>query len=191
MKTQANAMVREKKLFNSKQIDESINILAKRMLRKLRNEKSVALVGIKTRGAHLSRRLGDRLREKFEVYCGTLDITLYRDDLNVLQEKLTIGESEINFDLNGKVVVLVDDVLFTGRTVRAAIDQILDLGRPAVIYLAVLVDRGHRELPICPTFCGKKIKTQRGDRVEVRLKEKDGVDKAYIVSLHNPPSETK
>jgi pyrimidine operon attenuation protein/uracil phosphoribosyltransferase len=144
-------------------------------------EKSVALIGIKTRGACLSGRLADRLSQNLEVYHGTLDITLYRDDLNVLQEKLTIGESEINFDLNGKTVVLVDDVLFTGRTVRAAIDQILDLGRPAVIHLAVLVDRGHRELPICPTFCGLKVKTQRGDRVEVKVKEKDGVDDAYIV----------
>jgi pyrimidine operon attenuation protein/uracil phosphoribosyltransferase len=110
-----------------------------------------------------------------------LDIALYRDDLNVLQEELTIRESDINFDLNGKIVVLVDDVLFTGRTVRAAIDQLLDLGRPAVIYLTVLVDRGHRELPICPTFCGKKVKTQRGERVEVKLREKDSVDGVYII----------
>jgi pyrimidine operon attenuation protein/uracil phosphoribosyltransferase len=179
---QVGLLVKEKRILNSKQIDELINTFTKRILRKLSNEKSVALIGIKTRGEYLSRRLGDRLAQKVEVHHGTLDITLYRDDLNVLQEKLTIGESEINFDLNGKIVVLVDDVLFTGRTVRAAIDQILDLGRPAVIYLAVLVDRGHRELPICPTFCGKKVKTRHEDRVEVKLKEKDGVDEAYIIA---------
>ena len=174
-------MVKEKKIFNSKQIDELINILAKRILRKLTGEKSVALIGIKTHGAYLSRRLGDKLGNSLQVYHGTLDITLYRDDLNVLQEELTIRESDINFDLNGKIVVLVDDVLFTGRTVRAAIDQLLDLGRPAVIYLTVLVDRGHRELPICPTFCGKKVKTQRGERVEVKLREKDSVYGVYII----------
>ncbi|HKM49973.1 MAG TPA: bifunctional pyr operon transcriptional regulator/uracil phosphoribosyltransferase PyrR [Candidatus Bathyarchaeia archaeon] len=174
-------MVKEKKICNSKQIDELINILVKRILRKLTGEKSVALIGIKTHGAYLSRRLGDKLGTSLQVYHGTLDIALYRDDLNVLQEELTIRESEINFDLNGKIVVLVDDVLFTGRTVRAAIDQLLDLGRPAVIYLTVLVDRGHRELPICPTFCGKKVKTQRGERVEVKLREKDSVDGVYII----------
>jgi pyrimidine operon attenuation protein/uracil phosphoribosyltransferase len=177
-----NCLVKEKRILNSKQVEELIDTLARRILRKLANEKSVALIGIKTRGAYLSKRLGDKLGKKLEVNYGTLDITLYRDDLNVLQEKLTVGESEINFDLNGKTVVLVDDVLFTGRTVRAAIDQVLDLGRPSVIYLAVLLDRGHRELPISPTFCGKKLEIQRGDRVEVKLKEKDGVDEAYVMS---------
>jgi len=167
---------------NAKQIAELIDKLARRIERKLAGEKSIAIIGIKTRGAYLSKRLGDRLSRKFEVDYGTLDITLYRDDLNVLQEKLTVGESEISFDVNGKTIVLVDDVLFTGRTVRAAIDQLLDLGRPAVIHLAVLVDRGHRELPISPTFCGKKVETGHGDRVEVKLKEKDGVDEAYVLS---------
>ena len=177
-----DCLVKEKRILNSKQIDELIDALARRILRKLADEKSVALIGIKTRGAYLSRRLVDKLSKKLEVNYGTLDITLYRDDLNVLQEELTIGESDISFDLNGKTLVLVDDVLFTGRTVRAAIDQILDLGRPAVIYLAVLVDRGNREFPISPTFCGMKVETKRGDRVEVKLKEKDGVDEAYIMS---------
>jgi len=175
-------MAKKTRLLNSGQIEALIDLMSKRILRALKGQKSVALIGIKTRGVYLSRRIGDRLVKHLEVNLGAVDITLYRDDLNVLQENLTVGESEINFDLNGKTVVLVDDVLFTGRTVRAALDQILDLGRPSVIHLAVLVDRGHRELPICATFCGKKVKTQRGDRVEVRLREKDRVDEAYIIS---------
>jgi len=175
-------MAKKIRILNSGQIEALVDLLSKRILRSLKGQKSVALIGIKTRGVYLSRRIGDRLVKHLEVSLGAVDITLYRDDLNVLQENLTVGESEINFDLNGKTVVLVDDVLFTGRTVRAALDQILDLGRPSVIHLAVLVDRGHRELPICATFCGKKVKTQRGDRVEVRLKEKDRVDEAYIIS---------
>lgn len=174
-------LVKKTRIFDSKQIDALINLLSKRILRSVKDQKEVVLIGIKTRGVYLSRRIADKLAQSLKVHLGILDITLYRDDLNVLQENLTVGESEINFDLNGKTVVLVDDVLFTGRTIRAALDQVLDLGRPAVIHLAVLVDRGHRELPICATFTGKKVKTQRGDRVEIKLKEKDGVDEAYII----------
>lgn len=174
-------LVKKTRILDSKQIDALINLLSKRVLRSVKDQKEVVLIGIKTRGVYLSRRIADKLAQSLEVHLGILDITLYRDDLNVLQENLTVGESEINFDLNGKTIVLVDDVLFTGRTIRAALDQVLDLGRPAVIHLAVLVDRGHRELPICATFTGKKVKTQRGDRVEVKLKEKDGVDEAYII----------
>lgn len=174
-------LVKKTRILDSKQIDALINLLSKRILRSVKDQKEVVLIGIKTRGVYLSRRIADKLAQSLEVHLGILDITLYRDDLNVLQENLTVGESEINFDLNGKTIVLVDDVLFTGRTIRAALDQVLDLGRPAVIHLAVLVDRGHRELPICATFTGKKVKTQRGDRVEVKLKEKDGVDEAYII----------
>ena len=174
-------MVKKTRILDSKQIDALINLLSKRVLRSVKDQKEVVLIGIKTRGVYLSRRIADKLAQSLEVHLGMLDITLYRDDLNVLQENLTVGESEINFNLNGKTIVLVDDVLFTGRTIRAALDQVLDLGRPAVIHLAVLVDRGHRELPICATFTGKKVKTQRGDRVEIKLKEKDGVDEAYII----------
>jgi pyrimidine operon attenuation protein/uracil phosphoribosyltransferase len=174
-------LVKKTRILDSKQIEALINLLSKRILRSVKDQKEVVLIGIKTRGVYLSRRIADKLAQSLEVHLGILDITLYRDDLNVLQENLTVGESEINFDLNGKTIVLVDDVLFTGRTIRAALDQVLDLGRPAVIHLAVLVDRGHRELPICATFTGKKVKTQRGDRVEVKLKEKDGVDEAYII----------
>ncbi|MFH0848544.1 MAG: bifunctional pyr operon transcriptional regulator/uracil phosphoribosyltransferase PyrR [archaeon] len=174
-------MSKKTRLLNSAQMSKLIETLGRRILRRVRHAKGVALIGIKTRGEFLAKRLAKQLSRNIELETGTLDITLYRDDLNVLQENLAIGESRIDFDLNGKTVVIVDDVLFTGRTVRAALDQILDLGRPAAVHLAILLDRGHRELPICPDYCGMKIRTTRSDRVEVRLKEKDGRDEAYII----------
>lgn len=173
-------MPKKIRILNAAELNKMVETLAKRIYRRVRDSKELALIGIKTRGEFLAKRLAARLAKNLAVKVGTVDITLYRDDLNVLQEDLVIGESDIGFDLNGKTAVIVDDVLFTGRTVRAALDQILDLGRPAAVHLAVLLDRGHRELPICPTFCGMKIKTERTDRVEVRLKEKDGRDEAFV-----------
>lgn len=175
-------MTKKIRILNSTQMNKLIETIGRRIQRRVRHAKGVALVGIRTRGEFLAKRLAKQLSKHIELETGTLDITLYRDDLNVLQENLVIGESRIDFDLNGKTVIIIDDVLFTGRTVRAALDQILDLGRPAAIHLAILLDRGHRELPICPTYCGMKIKTMRSDRVEVRLKEKDGRDEAYVLS---------
>lgn len=173
-------MPRKIRILNAAELNKMVETLARRIYRRVRDSKELALIGIKTRGEFLAKRLAARLAKNLAVKIGTVDITLYRDDLNVLQEDLVIGESDIGFDLNGKTAVIVDDVLFTGRTVRAALDQILDLGRPAAVHLAVLLDRGHRELPICPTFCGMKIKTEKTDRVEVRLKEKDGRDEAFV-----------
>src|SRR5690606_25013970 len=126
----------------------------------------VALVGIRRRGIPLARRLAARLKdfEGREVPVGTLDITLYRDDLTELAELPVVHKSEVNFKLPGRVVVLVDDVIYTGRTVRAAMDALLDIGRPSAIQLAVLVDRGHRELPIRPDYVGKNVPTSRRER---------------------------
>jgi len=174
-------MPKRTRILNSTEVNKLIDTLAKRIERSLRSTRKVAFIGIKTRGEFLAKRLAKRLSKSIEVEMGTLDITLYRDDLNILQENLVIGKSRIDFDLNNKTVVIVDDVLFTGRSVRAALDQILDMGRPASVHLAVLIDRGHRELPICATFCGIKVKTQKTDRVELMLKEKDGRDEAYII----------
>ncbi len=169
------------RILDAPQMKRMIESMETRIQRHLKDSKGIALVGIKTRGEFLARRIAKHLAKSMKVETGTLDITLYRDDLNVLQEDLKIGESQIDFDLNGKTVVIVDDVLFTGRTVRAALDQILDLGRPTVVRLGVLVDRGHRELPISPDFCGMKIRTVKSDRVEVRVKEKDGKDEAFVI----------
>jgi len=174
-------MPKKVQILGARQLNQLVERLASRILRRVKGAKSIVLIGIKTRGEFLARRIAGLLSKKIKVEVGTVDIRLYRDDLNVLQRDLLIGKSDIPFDLNDKIVVLIDDVLFTGRTVRAALDQIVDLGRPAIVHLAVLLDRGHREFPICSTFCGKKVRTEKGDRVEVRLKEKDARDEAYVI----------
>ncbi|MCX7703085.1 MAG: bifunctional pyr operon transcriptional regulator/uracil phosphoribosyltransferase PyrR [Planctomycetota bacterium] len=137
-----------------------------------------ALVGIERRGVVLARRLKERIRERssLDLALGSVDITLYRDDLSLSPPHPILHKTEIAFDVNGKRIILVDDVLFTGRTVRAAISAILDFGRPAQIQLLVLVDRGNRELPIQADFVGLKMETNKEDMVEVLVKELDGRD---------------
>ena len=144
----------------------------------------LALVGIHTRGALLAQRLHALVGELSgsEVPIGDLDISFYRDDLagRGPDAQPVVHSSHLDFDLSGRTVVLVDDVLFTGRTVRSAIDALFDYGRPARVQLAVLCDRGHRELPIRPDYVGKNLPTARGERVNVRLEEADGVDEVTI-----------
>jgi pyrimidine operon attenuation protein/uracil phosphoribosyltransferase len=142
----------------------------------------LAIVGIRARGDVLATRLRDALRSIAgrEVPLGSLDITLYRDDLTRIGYSPTIHRTDIPFSVDDRVVVLVDDVLFTGRTIRAAMDAVVDYGRPRAIRLAVLVDRGHRELPIRADFVGKNIATAAGDDVRVRLAESDGRDEVEL-----------
>ncbi|MET0851361.1 MAG: bifunctional pyr operon transcriptional regulator/uracil phosphoribosyltransferase PyrR [Candidatus Rokuibacteriota bacterium] len=144
---------------------------------------NVVLVGIKTRGVTLAQRIADKIGgiESTTPAVGALDITLYRDDLGLKAEQPLVRGTEIPFALKGRIVVLVDDVLFTGRTIRAAMDALMDLGRPRVIRLAVLVDRGHRELPIRPDYIGKNLPTSRREMVAVMLREHDGVDGVVIL----------
>ena len=148
-----------------------------------RNEgKDLCLIGIKTRGVPLSERLSREI-EKIDakkIPVGTLDITLYRDDLELQNEIPKVNGSEITFDIAGKVVILVDDVIFTGRTTRAAMDALTEFGRPSKIQLAVLIDRGHRELPIRPDFVGKNIPTSKSEIIQVMLTETDWEDKINI-----------
>ena len=141
----------------------------------------LALVGVLTRGVPLARRISENVRqfEGIEVPVGSLDITLHRDDL--ADEDPDLRGSDVPFDVTGKTVVLVDDVLYTGRTARAAMDALLELGRPAAIRLAILVDRGHRELPIRADYVGKNVPTAREDRVLVSLMETDGEDGVIVV----------
>ena len=142
----------------------------------------VALVGIRRRGGPLAVRLAD-LIESFEGLrppVGVLDITLYRDDLTALANQPLVHRTEVHFDITGMSIVLVDDVIYTGRTVRSALDALMDLGRPAGVQLAVLVDRGHRELPIHADYVGKNLPTSSSEVVEVRLQEVDGVDEVWI-----------
>jgi pyrimidine operon attenuation protein / uracil phosphoribosyltransferase len=151
-----------------------------------RNEDSaIALVGIHTRGAVLSNRLHVLVAELGggEVPLGDIDISFYRDDLGRRQQLAApvVHDSHLDFELEGRTVILVDDVLYTGRTVRAAIDALFDYGRPARVQLAVLADRGHRELPIRPDYVGKNLPTAPGERVNVRLEETDGRDQVAIV----------
>ena len=142
----------------------------------------LALVGIKTRGETLAERIAEKIAaiEGKRPAVGALDITLYRDDLGTRAGQPVVRSTEIAFPLKGMTVVLVDDVLFTGRTIRAAMDALMDLGRPRVIRLAVLVDRGHRELPIRPDYIGKNLPTSRKETVAVMLQEHDGQDRVII-----------
>jgi pyrimidine operon attenuation protein/uracil phosphoribosyltransferase len=170
-------------LMDENQINRALSRIAHEIIEKNRGLEAVALVGIRRRGVPLAQRLAAKLKE-FEgvtVPVGELDITLYRDDLTELAAMPAVKASKVEFALPGRVVVLVDDVLFTGRTVRAALDALLDIGRPAQIQLAVLCDRGHRELPIRADYVGKNVPTSRKERVEVSLTEIDGTD---LVALY-------
>ncbi len=145
----------------------------------------IVLVGIRTRGVPLAERLAAIIKdiEGVEVPVGMLDITLYRDDLSTLAYNPIVHGTEIDFDLSGKTIILVDDVLYTGRTIRAALDAIIDMGRPTAIQLAVLIDRGHRELPIRADFAGKNVPTSRKEGINVYLADQDGEDEVIIGDL--------
>jgi pyrimidine operon attenuation protein / uracil phosphoribosyltransferase len=142
----------------------------------------LAIVGIRTRGAILAARLRELLEDLLdaEVPLGAIDIAFYRDDLGRRPDAPVVGETELGFHLDGRTIVLVDDVLYTGRTVRAAIDALFDYGRPARVQLAVLADRGHRELPIRPDYVGKNLPTSHAERVDVHVQELDGTDEVVI-----------
>jgi pyrimidine operon attenuation protein/uracil phosphoribosyltransferase len=151
---------------------------------------AIALVGIHRRGAYLAKRLQPLTSELLDtaVPLGSADIAFYRDDLNIRQSSPIVHATQLDFPVDGRTIVIVDDVLYTGRTVRAAIDEIFDYGRPARVQLAVLVDRGHRELPIRPDYVGKNLPTSESQRVNVHVDEVDGVDEVTIGPAQ-PPSE--
>lgn len=171
-------------ILDEQAITRAVTRIAHEIIEKNKGIDQCILVGIKTRGAILAKRLADKIEqiEGKAILTGELDITLYRDDLQLKhnnQEPL-VQQVDIQHDVTEKKVILVDDVLYTGRTVRAAMDAVIDLGRPAAIQLAVLVDRGHRELPIRPDFVGKNIPTSSEERVVVSVNEEDGVDGVTI-----------
>ncbi len=161
----------------------AVRRIAHEIVERNRGLEDVVLVGMRTRGVPLARRLAEAMREfeGAEVPVGALDIGLYRDDIPSLELRPRIRPTEMPTGIDGKRVVLVDDVLFTGRSIRAALDALTDFGRPASIQLAVLVDRGHRELPIRPDYVGKNIPTSMREEVEVLLEEVDGRDEVRIV----------
>jgi len=176
-------MKEKTKILDKDTLSRSVLRIAHEILEKNKGTTDVVLIGIRNRGAYLAKRLGDNIEkiEQAKVPVGILDITLYRDDLTLVAANPVVHKTEIDFDITNKTIVLVDDVLYTGRTVRAALDALIDLGRPKSIQLAVLVDRGHRELPIRADFVGKNIPTGKNETVEVRLIESDGVDEVVIV----------
>lgn len=164
-------------------IDHKSRALVDSILKEFQKDLArLALVGIQTRGAHLARRLAQLLHEKTgkEIPVGILDITLYRDDVHDIADQPEVKETELPFDIDNRPIVLVDDVLFTGRTVRSAMNAIIDYGRPQCIRLAVLVDRGHRELPVSADYTGLVLRTQHDDVVDVNLKEIDEEDSIRV-----------
>lgn len=161
--------------------------MSHQIIEKNRSVEGLCLIGIKTRGVPLAERMAENIFaiENKKVEMGALDITLHRDDLTDIADEPVINSADIGIEVTGKNVVLVDDVLFTGRTVRAAMDAIMSLGRPATIQLAVVVDRGHRELPIRADYVGKNIPTSRNEIICVNLKETDGKDSVDIFEMQN------
>ncbi len=170
-------------LVTQEDLKRTITRLAHEILEKNRGVKDLVIIGIHTRGAYIAQRLAKKVKaiEKEEVPTGFLDATLYRDDFRTRLKQPDVQVTNIPFQIDEKNVVLVDDVLYTGRTIRAALDALMDFGRPNSIHLAVLVDRGHRELPIKADFVGKNIPTSLGEEVRVKLKEVDTEDGVYLV----------
>jgi pyrimidine operon attenuation protein/uracil phosphoribosyltransferase len=163
-------------------IRRALTRIAHEILERNKGVKDLVLIGIRTRGVPLAQRIAAKIGEieGVPVPLGVLDITLYRDDLSRLGYHPVLHKTEVPFDITDKNVVLVDDVLYTGRTVRAALDALMDLGRPRTVQLAVLVDRGHRELPIRADYVGKNVPTSRREVISVNLREVDGIDKVVI-----------
>jgi pyrimidine operon attenuation protein / uracil phosphoribosyltransferase len=176
MKEKAQVLDRE-------MISRALARMAHEIIERNRGTQDLVIVGILRRGAYLARRLAGCVKkiDNRQIPVGTLDITLYRDDLTLLAAQPVVRKTEINFDIQDKKVILVDDVLYTGRTIRSALSELIDFGRPKCIQLAVLIDRGHRELPIRADYVGKNIPTSQNEIVEVRLDEEDGLDEVMVV----------
>ncbi len=183
--------VEKKMIMSREEISRTIRRLAHEIVEKNFGVRDMAIVGIQTRGVFVAQRIAREIKAAglndtdHEVPFGTLDITLYRDDVGSTDTARPVRETDIPFDLNDKKVVLVDDVLFTGRSIRAALDELIDFSRPRNIQLAVLVDRGHRELPIEPNFIGKKFITSREELISVELEEVDGTDRVVLKELRD------
>lgn len=172
-------------LMDEMDIKRALTRITHEIIEKNKGVEDVAVIGIRRRGGPLADRLAENIEaiEGIKVPVGILDITLYRDDLTTMASQPLVRRTEVNFDINGKVIVLVDDVLYTGRTIRAALDALIDLGRPKSIQLAVLIDRGHRELPIKADFVGKNVPTSRLESVAVLVKEFDDRDAVIIQEI--------
>jgi pyrimidine operon attenuation protein/uracil phosphoribosyltransferase len=175
---------REKaQLMSASEIDRTLVRLAHEILEKTEDLSKLALIGIRRRGVPLAQRLAAKIRdlEKLEVPVGVLDINLYRDDLSTVSELPVHNSTEISFSVSGKDIILTDDVLYTGRTIRAALDALFDKGRPARVQLLALIDRGHRELPISARYVGRTVQTSSNEIIEVKFQEIDNMEKVILV----------
>ncbi len=174
----------EKLVMDASEVARALTRIAHEILERNKGTQEIALVGIRTGGVHLAHRLARRIQEieRMQVPIGDLDITLYRDDLAIRKDQPVLRKTSIPFNVSDLKVILVDDVLFTGRTIRAAMDGLIDLGRPAEIQLAVLVDRGHRQLPIKANYIGKNIPTSREEIVRVFLEEEGEEDRVVLLN---------
>ncbi|MDM8551002.1 bifunctional pyr operon transcriptional regulator/uracil phosphoribosyltransferase PyrR [Desulfobacterales bacterium HSG2] len=173
------------KILDASEIDRILTRITHEILEKHRGTENLAFIGIQTRGVYLAKRIRSEIHkiEGVRIPTGDMDITLYRDDWTRISHNPIVQTTEIAFSVDGKQIILVDDVLFTGRTIRAALDALIDFGRPDRIELAVLVDRGHRELPIQADYAGKFVETRRSETVNVLLSEHDGADEVVIEKL--------
>jgi len=164
-------------------LERIITRIAHEILERNKGSKNIVLMGMRTRGEFLAKRIFQKLKEieNIELPIGVLDVTLYRDDFRTRLKQPEVSVTNITFDINGKDVILIDDVLYTGRTVRSALNALMDLGRPNTIQLFALVDRGHRELPIRADYVGKNIPTATDEEIKVKMNEIDGEDAIYLV----------
>jgi pyrimidine operon attenuation protein/uracil phosphoribosyltransferase len=172
------------KILDAEGIKRTLQRISHEILEKNQGVGALAIIGIRCRGAYLAERIAKNIKaiEGKEIPVGAMDITMYRDDLTEVAEQPVVHSTDIGFDITGKKIILVDDVLFSGRTVRCALDELIDFGRPANIQLAVLIDRGHRELPIRPDFVGKNIPTAKEENVEVRIKDVDETEEVVVLA---------
>lgn len=175
------------KIIDEEGFNRTVTRLAHEILERNKGSQNLVLIGMRTRGEFLAQRIKAKIKEidRSEPSYGILDVTLYRDDFRTRLKQPEISVTDITFDVNDKDIILIDDVLYTGRTVRAALDALMDLGRPNSIQLCVMVDRGHRELPIRADFVGKNIPTSINEEVRVRMKEIDDEDAVYLVNVPN------
>jgi pyrimidine operon attenuation protein/uracil phosphoribosyltransferase len=182
----ATPRLREKgRLMSSSEIERTLVRLAHEIVERNNGSANLGLIGIKRRGVPLATRIGKLIEtiEKAPVQTGVLDISFYRDDLSTKDKKPVVEAGEIGFDVNGRDIILMDDVLYTGRTIRAALDALFDHGRPKSVQLLVLIDRGHRELPIEARFIGRTVPTSRREIIEVKLREVDNDEQVILVEL--------
>jgi pyrimidine operon attenuation protein/uracil phosphoribosyltransferase len=175
------------KILDKQGLDRLLTRISHEILEKNKGSENLVLMGMKTRGEFLAKRIFEKIKQidNVELPLGVLDVTLYRDDFRTSLKQPQVSVSNITFDINEKAVILIDDVLYTGRTVRSALNALMDFGRPESIQLFILVDRGHRELPIRADYVGKNIPTSQAQEIKLKMEEVDGEDALYLVEINN------